>query len=268
MGEKRVKKLRVDELVVKAGLATDLESARRLIMAGEIRSGDRVLDKAGEKIPQDLPLERKPRTLQVSRGARKLAHALDAFLTPVGGTRCLDIGASTGGFTSVLLNAGAVEVTALDVGYGLIDTGLRNDPRVRVIERTNFRTIPDDFFPEPFDLIVADVSFISLRMIIPRAFQFLKEGGSLLALIKPQFEAPPEKVEQGGIVREFQTHCDVVILLAEALGKEGFYLHAIDPIPVEDPKKNLEIFSHWRREPSPFGEETIVKTIETAHERG
>ncbi|NLF97309.1 MAG: TlyA family RNA methyltransferase, partial [Candidatus Riflebacteria bacterium] len=189
------KKCRVDELVVAQGLAPDLETARRLIMAGEIRSGDRVWEKAGERLPADSILDHKPRHCRwVSRGGLKLERAVAAFSMSVAGFRCLDIGASTGGFTDVLLQNGAAEVVALDVGYGLLDAKIQNDPRVIVKDRTNFRLIADDELGVPFDLAVTDVSFISLRHILPKAATMIKEEGAIVALIKPQFEADREDV--------------------------------------------------------------------------
>ncbi|RCK77988.1 MAG: RNA binding methyltransferase FtsJ like [Candidatus Ozemobacter sibiricus] len=243
-----MRKIRLDERVVALGLAADLETARRLIMAGEIRTGDRVWDKAGQKVAADQPLEHRPRGLPwVSRGGRKLARALAVFAVPVAGAVCLDIGASTGGFTDVLLQAGAAAVTALDVGYGLLDARLRADPRVTVRERTNFRTLPVDAFPQPFDLVVTDVSFISLRLIVPHAFAFLRPAGAVIALIKPQFEAPPDQVEPGGLVRDPAVHRSVIEHLQDAFAGEGICLHGLEPAPIVDEHKNVEYLSLWRR---------------------
>lgn len=249
----KVRKIRLDERVVACGLAPDLDTARRLIMAGEIRTGDRVWDKAGQKVPADQPLERKGHALPwVSRGGRKLERALELFpaagLPGVAGARCLDIGSSTGGFTDVLLQHGAASVTALDVGYGLLDARLRADPRVTVRERTNFRTLPDDAFPAPFDLVVTDVSFISLRLIVPRAFRFLRPDGAVIALIKPQFEAPPDRVEPGGLVRDPAVHREVIAGLQRAFAADGIFLHALAPAPIVDDHKNVEYLSLWTRQ--------------------
>ncbi len=261
-----MRKIRLDERVVALGLAADLEAARRLIMAGEIRTGDRVWDKAGQKVPGDQPLERHPRGLPwVSRGGRKLARALEVFAVTVAGAVCLDIGASTGGFTDVLLQAGAAAVTALDVGYGLLDARLRADPRVTVRERTNFRTLPLDAFPTPFDLVVTDVSFISLRLIVPPAFGFLRPGGAMIALIKPQFEAPPEQVEPGGLVRDPAVHRAVIEGLREAFAKNGIRLHGLEPAPIVDLHKNVEYLSLWRRTDPPRPVEVVsIVTAATA----
>jgi len=206
------KRVRVDHLAVQIGLAPDADTARRLVMAGEIRVGDRVYDKPGELVPADTVLERREkRGPFVSRGAVKLDNALGAFGIDVAGASCLDIGASTGGFTQVLLRRGAAHVTALDVGYGLLDARLRGDPRVTPVERTNFRTIPEGELPGPFGLIVADVSFISLKAIVTPAVRRLAEGGSMLLLVKPQFEATTEFVMPGGLVTDAAAHRNRII---------------------------------------------------------
>lgn len=244
------KKIRIDQLLVDRKIAGDLDKAHRLILAGEIRTEDRLLDKAGEKVPENISLRPlKPRSNFVSRGGDKLAKAFDAFSFSPDGLKCLDIGASTGGFTHVLLSRGASGVVAIDVGYGQIDWELRQDPRVKVIERTNFRNLPDSFFPEPFDLIVIDVSFISLKLIIPRALTFLKPAGNLFALVKPQFEAEQKDVEKGGFVRDPQVQRDIVLGLTEAFKADGLFLKDLDLVSA-GPKKNREYMSWWSRSAS------------------
>jgi len=244
------KRIRVDLRVVSLGLAPDTDTARRLIMAGEIRVGDHIYDKPGELVPTDTPLEKRERHGSfVSRGAIKLDHAIDIFNIGVKGARCLDIGASTGGFTQVLLRRNAAHVTALDVGYGLLDARLRSDPRVTVVERTNFRTLPEGEVPGPFDLITADVSFISLRALIHPAVRRIAAGGSMLMLIKPQFEAPHEFVLPGGIVADPAAHRLVVSALCSAFEEQGMILCGLEPVPLVSANKNIEYISWWRFAP-------------------
>lgn len=241
------KRMRVDLLVVRLCLAPDADTARRFVMAGEIRVGDRVYDKPGEMIPADTLLERREkRGSFVSRGAVKLDNAINAFGIEIGGANCLDIGASTGGFTQVLLKRGAAHVTALDVGYGLLDSRLRGDPRVTPVERMNFRTIPEGEVPGPFDLIVADVSFISLKAIVGPAVRRLGKNGSMLLLIKPQFEAAPEDVRPGGLVTDPAAHRLIVAELCAAFEAHGMLLFGLEPVPVVSANKNIEYLSWWK----------------------
>ena len=242
----RTAKSRLDQLLVARELAHSLDQARRLILAGQVRSGDRVLDKAGEMIPEDIPVSVKLRECPyVSWGGLKLARGIEAFGVPVQGKTALDIGASTGGFTDVLLQNGVKQVTALDVGYGILDWKIRSDPRVVVVERTNFRTAPADLFPQPFDLITIDVSFISLNMILPKARRLLAEGGQILALVKPQFEARRDEVGDGGIVRDPNVHLAVLTRLALEQAPSGLFLVAFTAVPVVDEAKNREFISRW-----------------------
>jgi 23S rRNA (cytidine1920-2'-O)/16S rRNA (cytidine1409-2'-O)-methyltransferase len=261
------KKCRVDELVVAQGLAPDLETARRLIMAGEIRSGDRIWEKAGERLPADSILDHKPRHCRwVSRGGLKLARALAAFSMSVASLRCLDIGASTGGFTDVLLQNGAAEVVALDVGYGLLDAKIQNDPRVTVKDRTNFRLIADNELGEPFDLAVTDVSFISLRHILPKAAAMLKADGAIIALIKPQFEAAREAVPEGGIIVDPVVQQSIIASLQEFCNSSAaLYLHALVPIPRVNARKNIEFLALWKKSQSSLSEAQISAIVAAAH---
>ena len=267
MESNMAKKARADELVVQQGLAPDLVAARRLIMAGEIRSGDHVWEKAGEKLSIDTILVHKPRHCRwVSRGGLKLEQAFALFDLRADGLRCLDIGASTGGFTDVLLHNGAREVVAVDVGYGLLDAKLQNDPRVVVKDRTNFKLVADNEFGGPFDLAVTDVSFISLRQILPKAVAMLKESGAVVALIKPQFEAAREQVPEGGIVTDPQLHLQIILSLQEYFNAEAqLYLHELAPVPRVDPRKNIEFLSHWKKSQQQFSAEKISEIITAAH---
>ena len=193
-------KERLDVLLVERGLAETRARARAAIMAGEVRVNGERVDKAGTPVPRDAQIEVAAPMPYVSRGGFKLAGALDAFGVAVAGRVCADVGACTGGFTDVLLQRGAARVYAIDVGQGQLDWKLRQDARVVVMERTNARYV--ESLAEPVELVVIDVSFISLRIILPAVARWLTPAADVVALIKPQFEAGPESVGKGGIVRD------------------------------------------------------------------
>jgi len=264
-----MKKKRLDELVVEQGLAETVDLARRLIMAGQIRSGDRVWEKAGEKVPADTELTRKDQPCRwVSRGGLKLEKAFSEFSVTSNKKRCLDIGASTGGFTHVLLEFGAAEVVAVDVGWGQLDQKLLMDSRVTVKDRTNFRLLAAHELGEPFDLVVADVSFISLRKILPKACEMLKPNGEIVALIKPQFEAPRGMVPEGGIITDERTHLMVVTELAEFLQNESrLILSGLAPVPLVSRRKNIEFVAWWTRIGLSLTGGRIKEIISAAHQR-
>src|SRR5687767_5874112 len=193
---------RADQLLVERGLAESRAKAQALILAGLVFSGERKIDKAGQALGADAPLEVRGKDHPwVSRGGVKLAHALDHFGWDVAGAVALDVGSSTGGFTDVLLQRGAAKVFAVDVGTNQLAWKLRQDPRVVVHEQTNARYLTPDVVTEPVDLIVCDASFISLAKVLDRALGFAKPGGRLIALIKPQFEAERNEIGKGGVVR-------------------------------------------------------------------
>ena len=263
------KKCRVDELVVAQGLAPDLETARRLIMAGEIRSGDRVWEKAGERLPADSILDHKPRHCRwVSRGGLKLERAVAAFSMSVAGFRCLDIGASTGGFTDVLLKRGAAHVYAIDVGYGQLDWSLRNHPNVTVMERTNARYLQaEQFSPKP-GITVMDVSFISIRLILPVAAAIMGENGRFYTLIKPQFEAGRERVGKKGVVRDPAVHRDVLGEIASFVPSFGFRVAGLTYSPIKGPEGNIEFLACIVPEGSDMpalAADAVEKVVEEAH---
>lgn len=190
-------------MLVTRGMADSRSQAQRLIMSGTVTVEGQVVDKPGERVASDADIQIVEADKFVGRGALKLEAALDAFAIDVTGLQCLDIGASTGGFTDCLLQRGASRVVAMDVGYGQLHWKLRQDPRVITIERCNARYLAESDLPQgsyPFDLIVADVSFISLTLVLPPALRFLRSGGQAIVLIKPQFEAGREHVGKGGIV--------------------------------------------------------------------
>src|SRR5581483_5162123 len=199
-------KLRLDQLLVNTGLFPSREQARRAIMAGEVKVGTRVAAKPSELLEEQASVSIKPAPRYVGRGALKLESALDHFKIEVHGKTALDIGASTGGFTDCLLQRGAAKIYAVDVGHGQLDWKLRNDSRVIVLEKINARSLARTHVPEPVDLCVIDVSFISLTLILPNAFNLITPDAVILALIKPQFELQRTDVGRGGIVREPDLH--------------------------------------------------------------
>ena len=203
-------RLRLDQLLVARGLAESRARAQALVMAGVVFSGERRLDKPGLAVAEDAPLDVRGRDHPwVSRGGVKLAAALDHFTIDPTGLICLDVGASTGGFTDVLLSRGAAKIYAVDVGSGQLAWKLRSDPRVVVLEKTNIRNLDPALLPEPPALVVCDVSFIGLALALPLALALAVPGARLVALIKPQFEAGREQVGKGGIVRDAQVREDV-----------------------------------------------------------
>ncbi len=234
---------RLDRYLAERGLAPSRSRARGMIMAGLVRVEGRVVDKAGFRVPPGARVEVEgPEHPYVSRGGVKLAGALDHFGLDVRGRRCLDVGASTGGFSDCLLQRGAAEVTALDVGYGQLAWKLRQDERVTVLERINVRYLPPDMAPGPFDLITADVSFISLTLVIPPLFSRLAPGGCLLVLVKPQFEAGREQVGPGGVVRDQGARQGAVDKVRRFLQEAGLRVEGVCPSPIKGPAGNQEYF--------------------------
>lgn len=203
MTSPKPKKLRLDHLLMERGLFESREKAQRAIMAGTVRVGDAVADKPGAKVPDDAAITVKEQCRYVGRGGLKLEAALKHFGVDPTGQTCLDIGASTGGFTDCLLQHGAAKVHAIDVGHSQLDWKIRSNPRVVVREKLNARHLTRDDIPDPIDLCVIDVSFISLTLILPAAFPLLAPGGTVVCLIKPQFELSKEEVDAGrGVVRD------------------------------------------------------------------
>jgi 23S rRNA (cytidine1920-2'-O)/16S rRNA (cytidine1409-2'-O)-methyltransferase len=234
--------VRLDQLLVQRALAPSRERAQALIMAGAVRvSGDRA-DRAAAPVAEDavVTIEGGPRF--VSRGGEKLEGALDDFGIDVAGAVALDVGSSTGGFTDCLLQRGAVRVYAVDVGKGQLDWKLRSDERVQVMEGINAREGFD--LPEPVDVVVADVSFISLKLALPPSFRHLRAGGQVVALVKPQFEAGRESVEKGGIVRDAGARADSVVAVAEHFAREGAGVVAAAASRIAGREGNREIFIH------------------------
>lgn len=235
--------------------------ARSLIMEGRVKVDGRPANKAGANVrPEALVEVERPRRF-VSRGGEKLDHALDVFTIDAAGKRALDVGASTGGFTDSLLQRGAAHVTSVDVGYGQIDWRLRNDPRVTVMERTNFRHLSDDAFDAPFEIIVVDASFISLRTILSRAVGYLAGGGDVVALVKPQFEAGRERLGRGGVVREPSVHRAVLREVRDAAAALGLSAVGVTPSPLLGPAGNREFLMRLRAGGAPVSDEVIDAAV-------
>ncbi len=235
-------KARLDGLLVARGLAENKSRAQALIRAGKVFSDTRRLDKPGQMVPREAPLEiRGPAHPWVSRGGVKLAHGLDHFRIDPAGLVCLDIGASTGGFTDVLLNRGAARVYAVDVGRGQLDWRLRNEPRVVVLERTNARRLSRTQIPEAPALITCDVSFISLTLALPAALDLAAPGARLVALIKPQFEVAKGQVGKRGVVRDPALRESVCRRISDWLGaRPGWSVLGVEPSPITGPEGNVE----------------------------
>jgi 23S rRNA (cytidine1920-2'-O)/16S rRNA (cytidine1409-2'-O)-methyltransferase len=232
-------------LVERTGITRS--QARGLIMEGRVRVNGEVASKAGQPVRPDSTIDVEQPRRFVSRGGEKLEHALDAFRIDPTGMTALDVGASTGGFTDCLLQRGAANVTAVDVGYGQLAWKLRNDPRVRVIERTNFRLLPDAAFPEGFDIVVIDASFISLRTILTRAVGFLRVDGVVVALVKPQFEAGRARIGSGGVVRDPAVHREVLQETVAGVRALGLVPIALTGSPLLGPAGNREFLMELRR---------------------
>jgi 23S rRNA (cytidine1920-2'-O)/16S rRNA (cytidine1409-2'-O)-methyltransferase len=241
-----MRKIRLDQLVVDRGLAPSRERARALILAAQVRVDGTAISKAGAQIdPEaDVSLITADHPY-VGRGGLKLAHALDAFHIDVTGREALDIGASTGGFTDVLLQRGATRVVALDVGHGQLDWTLRNDPRVVVIEHFNARHLTLQDLPGPVDFVCIDVSFISLRHILPVLPPVLRPDADVVALVKPQFEAGREEVRKG-VIRDPAVHARVLEEVIQAAAAVGLARLGTDTSPITGQKGNMEFLLHLR----------------------
>ena len=236
--------MRIDRLLVERGLAESREKALRLILAGDVFVDGERVDKAGALVAAEAELELQDRSRYVGRGGEKMAHALDYFNVPVGERICIDVGASTGGFTDCLLQRGATRVYAVDVGTGQLDARLRRDSRVVVMEKTNARALDPRIFPEQPSLAVIDVAFISLEKILPAVFGVLATRAETIMLIKPQFEVGREHVGKGGVVRDPALHRSVVARLARYSVLRGWHVLGVSASPLRGPKGNREFFLH------------------------
>ncbi len=240
-------KVRLDSLLVTRGLAQSRERATALILSGVVLVDGQPARKAGQQVPADADVTLKtPDHPYVGRGGLKLAHALDTFGIQVAEREALDIGASTGGFTDVLLRRGARRVVAFDVGHGQLDWTLRNDPRVVVIERANARALEPSHLPSLVDVVTIDVSFISLRHIFPRVPPLLREGADVVALVKPQFEAGRAEVGRKGVIRDPEVQARVVEEAGRAAAEVGLLREAMTESPITGDTGNREFFLHLR----------------------
>ena len=238
-------KKRLDVLLTEQGYADTRTKAQAIIMSGQVYVNGQKADKPGVSFGETVEIEvRGASCPYVSRGGLKLEKALRDFGVKPEGYVCSDSGASTGGFTDCLLQQGAKKVFAIDVGYGQLDWKIRSDPRVIVMERTNVRYVTPEQLGEPLDLSVIDVSFISLRIVLPVIKTFLKETGQVLCLIKPQFEAGKDKVGKKGVVREPQTHIEVLDGFVELANSLGFTILGLTFSPVKGPEGNIEFLGH------------------------
>ena len=238
----KAKKARIDQTLVERGFFASRERAQRAIMAGEVRVGDRIFAKAAELIEIDAPISVVQPPQFASRGALKLGGALDFFGVEIKGKTALDIGSSTGGFTDCLLQRGAAKLFAVDVGHGQLAWKLRNDPRVTVMEKVNARFLSREDISEIADLCVIDVSFISLTLILPRAFELIAPEGMILALIKPQFELQRKDVGRGGIVREPTLHEKAQQKIVKFVEEANYHVVGLVPSTITGTDGNQEFF--------------------------
>ena len=238
-------KIRIDRLLVDRGLVESRERGQALILAGQVLVNGQKQDKAGALVPEDGEVRILGEVLPyVSRGGLKLAAALKEFGISVDGKVALDVGASTGGFTDCLLQHGARKIYAVDVGYGQMAWKIRQDPRVVTIERVNIRAIEPSLVPEPVDMAVIDVSFISLEKVVPSILKFLRPGAELIALIKPQFEVGREQVGKGGIVRDEAARTAAVERVTTFIRGQGFDVRGVIPSPITGQDGNVEFLIH------------------------
>lgn len=261
-------KIRLDQYLCQNGLVPSRERAKALIMAGVVFVDQQKADKAGMMIAETAQVEVRGHDIgYVSRGGLKLEKAMKAFpLTPEGKV-CMDIGASTGGFTDCMLQNGAVKVYAVDVGYGQLAWKLRTDERVVNMERTNIRNVTPDMLAEPVEFFSVDVSFISLKHIFPVAQAVTTPGAAGVCLVKPQFEAGREKVGKKGVVREAETHREVILQAAEYAVQNGFSVSGLEYSPIKGPEGNIEflMFVEKSDEPAPLDPALADAVVAAAH---
>ena len=259
-------KKRLDVLLVEKGLIDSRQKAQALIMAGQVYVKGQKVDKAGSPIDPEAPIELRGEGLKyVSRGGLKLEKAMALWPITLAGTVCGDIGASTGGFTDCMLQNGAGKVYAVDVGYGQLSWKLRSDPRVVCLERTNARYLSREQVPEALDFASVDVSFISLKLILPPLAALLREGGQIVSLVKPQFEAGRERVGKKGVVRDPAVHLEVLERYLDHAREAGLTVRGLTWSPIRGPEGNIEYLGWLRRGP---GEETafdLAALVEASH---
>ena len=263
-------KERLDVLLVNRGLAPSREKAKTMIMEGNVFVNNNREDKAGSTFPEDCQIEVRGKTLQyVSRGGLKLEKAMTHFGITLEGKICMDIGASTGGFTDCMLQNGAQKVYAVDVGYGQFAWKLRQDERVVCMEKTNIRYVTPEQIGDALDFASVDVSFISLTKVLGPAKELLKEDGQMVCLIKPQFEAGREKVGKKGVVRDKSVHEEVIEKVISFALETGFSIYNLEYSPIKGPEGNIEYLVYIGRSEEPKKEESvdIHAVVEAAHEQ-
>ena len=267
-------KKRLDVELVDRGLVQSRERAKVVIMEGLVYVNGQKSDKAGTPVKEDDRIEVRGETLRyVSRGGKKLEKAMQVFPVVLEGCTCMDIGASTGGFTDCMMQNGAVKVYAVDVGYGQLAWSLRTDERVVNLERTNIRYITEEQVPQPVDFISVDVSFISLTLVLPVAHRLLKDGAQMVCLVKPQFEAGKDKVGKKGVVRDPQIHREVIRKVIDCAAELGFWVRGLDFSPIKGPEGNIEYLLFLQKpqqEALPpeetVAEEQIAGVVDSAHQ--
>ncbi|WP_443770532.1 TlyA family RNA methyltransferase [Anaerostipes sp.] len=264
-------KKRLDILLVEKGLAASREKAKAIIMSGIVFVDGQREDKAGSTFDEKQEIIVKGKTLPyVSRGGLKLEKAMKNFGLSLKGKVCMDVGASTGGFTDCMLQNGAIKVYSVDVGHGQLDWKLRNDERVVCMERTNMRYVTEEDIEEPAQFVSIDVSFISLTKILPAVYRILVDGGEVVALIKPQFEAGREKVGKKGVVRDHKVHEEVILKICDFAASNGFKLLHLDYSPIKGPEGNIEYLLHMQKtqqmENDHDLEQEIPKVVNDSHQ--
>lgn len=260
-------RIRIDKLLVEQELVESREQAQKLVMAGFVFANGNRMVKPAQMVKPDSRVEVRGATCPyVSRGGLKLEGALDAFAIDLNNANCLDLGSSTGGFTDLMLCRGARRVTCVDVGKGQLHWKLRNDERVVVMEKTNARYLKPQDFPESFDFLTGDLSFIGLHLILPAAFPLAGPGAQAVFLVKPQFEAGREQVGRGGVVREPEVHREVLLrVLGQNYEEFGFFLCGVHASPLKGPAGNIEYLAHFQSGSSPQEfrlEESVERVLE------
>lgn len=262
-----MKKVRLDQLVFDLGLTESRERAKTTIMSGHVFVNGQRADKPGMSVAPDAKVEIHGDALPfVSRGGYKLDKALKVFPVDPAGKTCVDCGASTGGFTDVLLQHGAAKVYSVDVGYGQLAWKLRNDDRVINLERTNLRYVTDEQIPELMDIAVMDVSFISIKLVLPAVQRLLKDDADVICLIKPQFEAGREDVGKKGVVRDIKVHEEVVHGILDFAPTIGLSVQGLDFSPIKGPEGNIEYICYMRNSDIPPADIDVEAVVAASHE--
>ena len=262
-----MKKVRLDQLVFDLGLTESRERAKTTIMSGHVFVNGQRADKPGMSVAPDAKVEIHGDALPfVSRGGYKLDKALKVFPVDPAGKTCVDCGASTGGFTDVLLQHGAAKVYSVDVGYGQLAWKLRNDDRVINLERTNLRYVTDEQIPELMDIAVMDVSFISIKLVLPAVQRLLKDDADVVCLIKPQFEAGREEVGKKGVVRDIKVHEEVVHSILDFAPTIGLSVQGLDFSPIKGPEGNIEYICYMKNSDIPPADIDVEAVVAASHE--